>query len=209
MATADNSTLKRFADLLEIWTVICVAGSLPAIGIAAVGGADLAALACSVAILATTFAAFGCSRRVQNLLDVQFVRRSLRFGYGVLLSTTLVFPAGGLCHALIGSISLEFMSAFTQSSLHYQDLHTLGFAQTLIVALVHGLIVNAVVAVVIVGAYAFQRLLTPTEAPPGLCPHCGYDLRASPVRCPECGEPVQNDPQIPPPTEPPDQRAES
>ena len=41
----------------------------------------------------------------------------------------------------------------------------------------------------IVAAYGYHR--RKHRRPPGSCPACGYDLRASPTQCPECGTPVR------------------
>jgi len=35
--------------------------------------------------------------------------------------------------------------------------------------------------------WAHRRLRHLRRRPPGTCPECGYDLRATPDRCPECG----------------------
>ena len=45
----------------------------------------------------------------------------------------------------------------------------------------------ALAAAVLPARWVLRHLNQGPGGGPGLCPRCGYDLRATPARCPECG----------------------
>jgi hypothetical protein len=50
----------------------------------------------------------------------------------------------------------------------------------------------AAFAAIVPVVWARRRWRTRRHAHAGLCPRCGYDLRATPGRCPECGTETKN-----------------
>ena len=85
-----------------------------------------------------------------------------------------VRPApGGESHAALGFVYLTYVQASPPPACRFTYL-----AAPLWVPLLVSLVMPAA---------WLRRARARARAPAGLCPSCGYDLRASPDRCPECG----------------------
>ncbi|HZN66859.1 MAG TPA: hypothetical protein VFB66_16325 [Tepidisphaeraceae bacterium] len=63
-------------------------------------------------------------------------------------------------------------------------------------------LVTAIVPATWAGRRLWRRLRAHRFSTRGLCPACGYDLRATPGRCPECGTQADAPVQIPADSEP-------
>ena len=69
-----------------------------------------------------------------------------------------------------------------------------GTVRVTIVAVPHWFLAAATVALPALWLLRRRPALRRHRLAHGLCPSCGYDLRASPDRCPECGEVVRAQP---------------
>ena len=69
---------------------------------------------------------------------------------------------------------------------HYVDTQWVGYRSDFFVFAIHPAIAIAVF-LVLPGVWINRVIRTRRARAAGLCPMCGYDLRATPERCPECG----------------------
>src|SRR5687767_11319876 len=124
------------------------------------------------------------TRRLLNLLTALSLLMS-----GVAVVAILLFPRDFRHNVYHGTLGWRHGEGWGAAGIGLYEIHA--YQGPVVVLALPRSVFNFLlfVGMVTLASASLARKLG-TKPPPGLCPRCGYDLRATPGRCPECGTPA-------------------